>query len=168
MISFNENIGKAAMEIQSFIMIKDCTMKDGSILRKGSEFIVDFCNENYVCMHFPTKDKNHYSVQNDTHEFLVEGEYFLEVSKPDFNNIAMLINENKILKNEQYNEYIQDKLQEEDHEDKQLLLIETFEEAIKQNELYKKIINKIVQRYRIPQAEIYKIIDENQEKQSEK
>ena len=76
----------------SYEIVKDCTLKDGTTLRKGSEFIIDDCNSrNEVCMHFPINENNNiYASEYTNKEIWISAAHMQLISKVKFNDVVRI------------------------------------------------------------------------------
>ena len=141
----------------SYEIVKDCTLKDGTTLRRGTEFIIDDCNSrNEVCMHFPiTENNNYYSPENTNKEIWISAAHMQLISKVKFEDVVNIdkkrhnaekdlsITTNQLHKEREMNKSDTEELQSE----------------TKKKQTYLKTIKELSKRYDIPKDEIYEIVN---------
>lgn len=134
----------------SYEIVKDCTLKDGTTLRRGSEFIIDDCNSrNEVCMHFPINENNNiYASEYTNKEIWISAAHMQLISKVKFNDVVRIDKErhdkSKDLSYNMYNEHI---LKKQIHSES------------KKKDTYLKTIKELSSRYNIPKNEILDIVN---------
>lgn len=169
-------------DVQEYVVIKDIALKNGDFLRKGSTFIIDFIKNDKVCIHFPEDTPNKMNKYKE--EFITIDKLFEIAMRYDdrqelHEQIENLLDANTKLSDrveeleqdiEMYKEIGEDigvKNQLNDYYNERLLQ-SALEKTTEQKEIYKKTINKMCDKFGIDHSEVFKIIDNIQDKSNER
>lgn len=146
----------------TYEIIKDCTLKDGTTLRKGSEFIIDDANSrNEVCMHFPINETNNiYASEYTNKEIWISAAHMQLISKAQFKDIVKLNKERHQYSNKYYTERKEHILDEESGIFNENMITSKLDKATKEKKIYQQTIKELSRRYDIPQDEIYNLIND--------
>ena len=169
-------------DVQEYVIIKDTTLENGDLLRRGSTFIIDFIKNKKVCIHFPENTPNkmnkykeefvtidklfeiamRYEDDQDLHEQI---ENLLDINTKLADRVDEL--EENIEVHERIGEDIAVKDQLKDYYNERLLQ-STLEKTTEEKNIYKKTINKMCDKFGIDHSEVFKIIDNIKGKNNER